>query len=100
MADPREVAWPFHQPRNTAVVCCEHVLEQGAPIRVVTHDADDGGWQFLCRSEHSVTDGRVVGLGEIVGLDSSLLQLADLPEGWTAIRAEIGWRREPVDGQE
>lgn len=97
MADRIDGSWPFQLPRNTAAVCCTHVLERTAPILVVSHDVEDGGWQFLCNSVHSIADGRVAGLGEIVGLDDSMLELADLPEGWTATKSERGWRRQPID---
>jgi hypothetical protein len=86
--------WPFQDAPNTASITTRQVLG-GAPILVVTHDADDGGWQFLCGTTHDPADGRVVGLGRMYARDPSLGELADLPEGWRAWRASPAhaWER-------
>lgn len=62
---------------------------------MVTHDADDHGWQFIGTSDASVADGRLVCLEEIVHLDPTVLEVADLPTGWEAVRESVGdaWRR-------
>jgi hypothetical protein len=39
---------------------CVHVLEQGRPILRVSHDEDDGAWQFHCGSLHETEVGRLV----------------------------------------
>jgi len=90
--------WPFEDPPNTAALTTSDVLEADAPILYVTHDADDGGWQFLPGRTVNPSEARVVGLGEICGQDPSLLELADLPEGWRAWRARGGaeWQRGQV----
>ena len=75
--------WPFEDTPNTASITTRQVLD-GAPILLVTHDADDGSWQFLCGTTNDTADGRVVGLGEMYGRDTTLGELADLPEGWRA----------------
>jgi hypothetical protein len=89
--------WPFEDPPNTAAITTRLVLD-GAPILLVTHDADDGGYQFLPGTSVDPHDARVVGLGEMCARDSSLLELADLPEGWRAWRADVGapWKRGPA----
>jgi hypothetical protein len=35
-------SWRFADPPNTAAITTRPVLEQGAPILRVAHDADDG----------------------------------------------------------
>ena len=87
--------WPFDTPDNTAAICCKHVLERSRPILHVTHDEDDGGWQFLCGEVHESDDARVVCLGCMVSSDRSLAELADLPLGWCADRgtANGSWIR-------
>lgn len=40
--------WPFDDPPNRRCYTTVHVLENNDPILLVTHDADDGAWQFLC----------------------------------------------------
>lgn len=57
--------WKFVDPPNVATFTTRKVLE-GHPILLVTHDFDDGAWQFLCGTTNDDADGRVVGLGEIV----------------------------------
>ena len=49
----------------------------------------DGTWE----------NSRVIALHEAVELDPSLLQLADLPVGWHAVRdsPDDPWRREVID---
>jgi hypothetical protein len=90
--------WPFEDPRNTAAITTRQVLETGAPVLRVTHDAEDGGWQFLCGTTDDPADGRVVGLGCMCDRDATLLELADLPEGWCAWRERPGalWWRAPA----
>jgi hypothetical protein len=67
------------------------------PISLVTHDADDGMWQFLSVETGPLndSDGRIVGLGEIVALDPTLTALVDLPVGWKAWRLskDAPWQR-------
>ena len=86
--------WPFEDTPNTASITTRQVLD-GAPILLVTHDADDGSWQFLCGTTNDTADGRVVGLGEMYRRDTTVGELADLPEGWRAWRAAPGhpWQR-------
>lgn len=40
--------FPFYDPPNVATIICRHILENGAPILYISHDEDDGAWQFLC----------------------------------------------------
>ena len=90
--------WPFEDAPNTATITTVRVLDGSTPVCLVTHDADDGGWQFLCGTTDDPDDARIVALRSVVGLDPSLSQLADLPLGWRAWRrgANDPWHREPV----
>ena len=89
--------WVFADAANTAVFTTRQVVEQGLPIRSVWHDGDDGGWQFLCGTTNAESDLRIVGLGEIVRLDPSVREVADLPRGWVAWRSlrSDAWHRAP-----
>jgi hypothetical protein len=91
------VTWPFDQLRNCAAITTRQILDGSEPILLVTHEAEDQGWQFISATHPSVTGGRVVGLEEIVSLDPTILEIADLPSGWQAIRNEVGgpWTRRP-----
>ena len=78
--------WPFSDARNTAVFTTRDVLERGRPILRVTHDDDDGSWQFHCGETVSAVDAMIIGLGEMVAHDPTIQELADLPTGWIATR--------------
>lgn len=86
--------WPFADPPNVATITVRQVLE-GSPILYVSHDADDGSWQFLTGDEPQEKDGRVVALGTVVDLDPTVTELADLPLGSYAWRDTLGapWQR-------
>jgi hypothetical protein len=88
--------WPFADAPNTAAITTVNVLDRRSPILLVTHDSDDGSWQFLCGSTNDPSDGRVVGLASIVELDATVTELADLPLGWRAWRdsPQLPWNRE------
>jgi len=61
-------------------------MNRHSPILYVSHDSDDGMWQFLDGEEVIELDARILGLKELIDIDPSLVQLADLPIGWTAWR--------------
>lgn len=89
--------WMFADTDNTAAIACTHVSEAGLPILRVTHDSDDGMWQFLCgqAEPHEVAEGRIVCLACVVAKDPSLGLLHALPLGWSADRedTESSWIR-------
>ena len=88
--------WPFDQPPNCAVFTTTQVLRGGQPITHVYHDADERGWQFHPSGAKSAADAMIVALSEICCYDRSVIEVANLPPGWRAIRAGIGqpWERE------
>lgn len=54
------------------------------------------------RTTNEDEDARIVGLGEILEIDPSLSELADLPYGWQAWRenASAPWQRFVNDREE
>jgi hypothetical protein len=94
MANPD---WPFDQPPNCAVFSIRSIIFGGAPILHVCHDEDDHGWQFLGLDDADVGQAAVVLLKEVVKLDPSVLEVADMPPGWHAWRpsASSPWQRTP-----
>ena len=78
--------FPFREPENTAVITCCHIIENGADILYVSHDAEDGMWQFLCGGTHTQEQARVVSLNEIFTLDNTISELASMPCGYIAER--------------
>jgi hypothetical protein len=92
-------SWRFSDPENVATITVRQVVHDREPILLVSHDADDGGWQFLTGGTFQTADAMVVALREIVKLDPSVAELADLPEGWQATRRFVGdaWVRAESD---
>jgi len=80
--------YKFKESQNTACFTCKHVLDGNADILYVSHDEDDGGWQFLCGDEHIGSDARIVGLGEIVSLHTEINYLFEMPLGVFAERSD------------
>ena len=72
--------FPFSDPPDTACFTCCHVLDDHRPILYVSHD-EDGCWQFLCGESHTLEDARVVSLADILQIDGSVADLADLDRG-------------------
>ena len=92
--------WPFADPPNVAVYTTADVTESENPICNVTHEADDGSWQFHSNApfpEDVSSIARIVSLQSIVKLDPTISSLADLPLGWRAWRetCQDVWQRAP-----
>jgi hypothetical protein len=64
--------WPFKDPPSLAVITLKRILQTEQPIRYVSHDRDDGGWQFLDGGDVYDEDAIVVGLGTMLRLDSTV----------------------------
>jgi len=100
---PPDPSWPFADPPETEVITLARILKGDAPLRLVTHDEDDGSWQFLDGDQVFEEDAALVTLGFMAMLEPSILELGDLPIGWQAIRDDPDqpWRRDeeksPVD---
>jgi hypothetical protein len=90
--------WPFPEPRNIVTFVTAQVLDRVEPILRAVHE-EDGEWQFIGLTGGSLENAKIIALYEAVGLDESILQLADLPLGWQAVRdsPEDPWRREVLD---
>jgi hypothetical protein len=90
--------WKFSQPKNTAVIADRFFMEQKESCQIVTHDSDDGGWQFLTENTNGdFNRALVVALSQAISMDATLNELFDLPEGWIATRRtkNSAWERRP-----
>lgn len=78
----------FDDPLNTAVFTTKFVIKDKKEITYVTHDEDDGAWQFFSNDKWEKFEDvvMIVGLGTIISFDSTLLEIADLPYGYYATR--------------
>jgi len=81
---------------DLAVITLHRILGRERAVLFVSHDADDGGWQFLDGQPSAVDDAAVAGLQQMFLLDPSLAELVGLPEGWCARRANTAWQRSPI----
>ena len=86
-------------PPDDIAITTRHVMEAGWPILLVTHDDDDGAWQFV--NGHGDTDdtesAMVIRAVGILAVDATISELVDLPLGWRAWRetADAPWERGP-----
>jgi hypothetical protein len=80
--------WKFNDSQNVAVIINKNLLEDGYWIAYVSHDQDDGAWQFHCNESDvfNESDAMIVSLRRVIELDPSVISLADLPVGWQAWR--------------
>ncbi len=77
----------FRDNSKTASITCVHILEENAPILYVSHDKEDGMWQFLCGKQHDISEARMISLREAYALDDTLPPCKKLPKGYCAQRA-------------
>jgi hypothetical protein len=92
--------WPFDDPPNFATITTRAIMYGTDWIALVSHDPDDGAWQFLGASGFPEVDqAMVVGLDDIVEKDPTVAKIADLPLGWRAWRETPNgpWERAPHD---
>lgn len=82
------INFPFSDTPDTACFTCCHVLNENKPILYVSHD-EDGYWQFLCGGQHTQADAKIVSLAEILKIDRSIADLAELNYGEYAEAADI-----------
>jgi hypothetical protein len=89
--------WSFEDPENVAVITLKKIIKQESSVLYVTHDDEDGTWQFLDGDEVNEEEACLLSLIQMVNLDPSLIELSDLPLGWIAWRdnPESLWLRAP-----
>ncbi len=76
----------FKESLKTAVFTTKFIADKLSPIVYVSHD-DDGSWQFQGPEDNvSDEDIRLLGLGEIIEIDNTILEISDMPNGSIAIR--------------
>ena len=87
--------WKFTEDPHARVFLSETVHSGTEPVTYVSHDAEDGTWQFL---GDSMSDGGgpvISCFHHPIDCDPTLAELADLPLGWYAERRGVGepWTR-------
>jgi hypothetical protein len=82
--------WKFPDDPHTGVFLTEAVQTGVEPITYVSHDAEDGAWQFLGDSMAGESKLVISCFHHPIDRDTSLKELADLPLGWWAERDKPG----------
>lgn len=85
---PKTSPKKFSDNPTTAVFTTKFVIEDKHDITYVTHELEDGAWQFFSNDnfENFEEVAKVVGLQQIIDIDNTVLDLADLPLGYSATR--------------
>ncbi len=93
-----EAEWPFADPGYAAAFTTQRVFSGERPVLLVTHDLEDGAWQFHDGEPICPEEAIAVALAEIASTDPSLGAVADLPLGWAAWRdgPREPWQRAPA----
>lgn len=86
--------WIWDQTRDTGTLTTRQVMEQGLPILVVTHFPDDHSWAFTCGVAEDENNVLIVAMEDVIALDPTLSEIADLEPGWSAYREAVGAPRE------
>ena len=78
----------FKEAGNTAVFTTKFVLFDNKEITTVYHDEDDGAWQFFSDDHFDNYEdvAKIACLDEIVEMDETILELAEMPAGYYAFR--------------
>lgn len=93
----KEGVWPFDEPPHTVAFTTKKIVDGVSWIAWVSHDSDDGAWQFHAAEGPSEDEATVVGLATMLSIDSTVRDVASLPLGWVASRVAPGspWRMSP-----
>ncbi|HLY08365.1 MAG TPA: hypothetical protein VKW04_03560 [Planctomycetota bacterium] len=85
--------------RIFGVQACSHVLEEDQPILLVSRELD-GEVLAVCGGENdSAATTKSIPLAQLLDLDPTLGLLADMPDGWVAMRdaADQDWVRSKAE---
>jgi len=80
------VEYKFLDDKNTMAITTKKIVSGQSDILLVSHDEDDGMWEFLDGEDVCEENALVVSMSEMVQIDESINKLYDLPLGWIAYR--------------
>jgi len=93
----------FKESEKTVVFTTKFVVLENKEITSVYHYAEDNTWQFYSNDkvENYMDVAMLVGLGQIIKIDDTILEIADLPEGYFAFRKAKGekWVIEKMENE-
>ncbi len=79
----------FKEKLSTAVFTSKYVMGKDSPIVYVAHN-EDGSWEFWGKEIIDESEIMVVLLEQIIRTDPTVLDVADLPIQFTAVREAKG----------
>jgi hypothetical protein len=89
----------WNNPMEPVALATPAVAKGRHPVLRVVHDKGPGEWQFYDDVEE-LTEPVVMPKEDLLRLDSTLLQITDLPDGWEAERKskDAPWERRRLSG--
>jgi hypothetical protein len=89
--------WPFEELPLATVITVRQVMSGETSILFVSRD-DNGLWHFLPGGSCDARNAVPYALAGMVGRDSTLKSLFDLPRGWQATRetSDEPWERKAL----
>ena len=88
--------YKFQDAENTVCFVCDHVLNKERPILNVTHDIEDGIWQFMCgQHDHDESNAKIISLKQATEIDNTINDLYEMPLGVGAERESISDKWKP-----
>jgi hypothetical protein len=78
----------FPQPLTTAVITTKQVIRQNSTIVYIAHHEDDGAWVFTGAEEFLPENAMMISLAEMIKHDATILDVADMPVGFYAVRKD------------
>ena len=86
----KDYKWKFDISPDTVVVTSTYIMKKGMPILYVTHEYDEEEgiiWQFHCgNGDYREEVLMLVCLEEVIDIDKSIEEIADIPQGYCAKR--------------
>lgn len=78
--------YKFLDDKNTIAITTKKIVSRQSEILLVSHDEDDGMWEFLDGEDVCEENAVVVSMFEMSQIDESINELYDLPLGRIAYR--------------
>jgi hypothetical protein len=94
IARDRRAWWMLHWLVGTRAIQTAEVFARAEPVLLVVNDADDDLWQLIGTSDAG-PDGKLGHLWHALDEDPTLIDVADLEPGQSAVRSRVGgpWTR-------
>jgi hypothetical protein len=80
--------WLYDDPKNVMIITTKRIVERVKIVKYISHDDEDGMWQFLDCDNVIEQDARIISLEQMTALEPDVKAVADLPLGWIAWRED------------